>query len=73
MSAPVKRDSRISLSAPKKNTNDIAWQVGDKVSHKKWGVGTVMKVDGENLTINFANPEFGEKKLKAGVAPISKV
>ena len=50
----------------------IDWQVGDKVSHKKWGLGTVMQIDDDILTVNFANPEVGEKKLKATIAPISK-
>ena len=48
------------------------WKVGDKITHKKWGVGTIMAVDRDILTINFSNPEIGEKKLKSTVAPISK-
>lgn len=70
---PPKRDSKFSFAAQKKNSNSVEWQVGDQVTHKKWGAGTIMDVDGANLIINFANPEIGEKKLKAGVAPISKV
>ena len=69
---PAKEAKRSILTAQKVKTSEN-WQVGDKVSHKKWGVGTIMNIDGENLTIQFANPEIGEKKLKAGVAPISKV
>lgn len=51
----------------------INWQVGDKVQHKKWGIGTVMSVDETNITIHFVNPEVGDKTLKSRVAPIEKV
>ena len=71
--APPKRDSKLSFLTQKKSASSVEWQVGDQVTHKKFGTGTVMDVDGANLTIHFANPEIGEKKLKAGVAPISKV
>lgn len=69
-SAP--KSSRLSILTTPKTTNLVEWKVGDNVTHKKWGVGTVMAVDNDILTINFANPEVGEKKLKATVAPISK-
>jgi DNA helicase-2/ATP-dependent DNA helicase PcrA len=48
------------------------WNVGDQVNHKKWGVGTVVKVDGEELNIAFPAP-VGVKKLLAQFAPIEKV
>ncbi|WP_108026611.1 DNA helicase PcrA [Melghirimyces profundicolus] len=52
------------------------WKVGDKVSHKKWGVGTVVKVQGEGadteLNIAFPAPT-GVKRLLAQFAPITKV
>lgn len=72
-SAPQKRESKLSALTAPKITNTENWQVGDKVTHKKWGVGTVMEISGEILTINFANPEIGEKKIKASIAPIQKV
>lgn len=72
-SASFNRDSKISFLTQKKSANNVEWQVGDNVTHKKFGAGTVMDVDGNNLTIHFSDPEIGEKKLKAGVAPISKV
>lgn len=69
-----KNQSKISFSTTPKNSDAPAvdWQIGDKVTHKKWGVGTVMNVDGDNLTINFSNPEIGERKIKGSIAPISK-
>ena len=69
-SKEVKNLAFSNLQAPV--TQKIDWQVGDKVSHAKWGVGTVMEVNDDNLTINFVNPEIGEKRIKSTVAPITK-
>lgn len=53
----------------------LGWKVGDKASHNKWGIGTVvsMKGDGDDLelTIAFDKP-VGLKRLLAKFAPISK-
>ncbi|MGM9924869.1 MAG: DNA helicase PcrA [Bacillus sp. (in: firmicutes)] len=50
--------------------------VGDKVQHKKWGIGTVVSVKGEGdkkeLDIAFPSPT-GIKRLLAAFAPIEKV
>ena len=51
----------------------IDWQVGDQAQHKKWGLGTIMEVDDDLLKIVFANPEIGEKTLRASMAPITKI
>ena len=66
-------ESKISNLMTPKNTNSVVWQVGDTVNHQKFGIGTIMTVANDILTINFSNPEFGVKKLKIGFAPISKV
>ncbi|WP_368993709.1 DNA helicase PcrA [Caldifermentibacillus hisashii] len=54
---------------------DIRWRAGDKVIHKKWGVGTVVSVKGEGdhmeLDIAFPIP-VGIKRLLAKFAPIEK-
>ncbi|OXB93713.1 DNA helicase PcrA [Parageobacillus galactosidasius] len=54
----------------------IPWKVGDKVEHKKWGIGTVVSVRGEGedkeLDIAFPSP-VGIKRLLAKFAPITKV
>ncbi|MEN2467854.1 DNA helicase PcrA [Ornithinibacillus sp. JPR2-1] len=51
------------------------WKPGDKASHKKWGVGTVVKVQGEGdkmeLDVAFPAPT-GIKRLLAKFAPITK-
>ncbi|MBO7749048.1 hypothetical protein I8J29_33300, partial [Paenibacillus sp. MWE-103] len=48
---------------------------GDKVSHGKWGIGTVVSVRGtgsdKELQIAFPAP-VGLKKLLASFAPITK-
>lgn len=51
-----------------------SWKTGDKVDHKKWGQGTVVKVTGagENMELDIAFPEQGIKRLLASFAPITK-
>jgi DNA helicase-2/ATP-dependent DNA helicase PcrA len=55
--------------------DEIGWKIGDKASHKKWGVGTVVSVKGEGegkeLDIAFPSP-IGIKRLLAKFAPIDK-
>lgn len=52
------------------------WKVGDKVEHKKWGIGTIVSVRGEGddleLDVAFPSPT-GIKRLLAQFAPITKV
>ncbi|WP_223066109.1 DNA helicase PcrA [Paenibacillus caui] len=51
-------------------------KAGDKVSHGKWGIGTIVAVKGSGndteLQIAFPAP-VGVKRLLAGFAPITKV
>lgn len=53
----------------------VGWTVGDKAEHKKWGIGTVVSVKGNNddteLDIAFPSP-VGIKRLLAKFAPITK-
>src|SRR5690625_4787465 len=53
----------------------VGWQAGNKAHHNKWGVGTVVKVQGEGdkteLDIAFPAPT-GIKRLLAKFAPITK-
>ncbi len=54
----------------------ITYRIGDKVVHKKWGMGEIMKVDGrgDETEINVIFPEpVGSKKLLAKYAPITKL
>lgn len=59
------------------STADLtALKAGDKVSHGKWGTGTIVSVKGSGndteLQIAFPAP-VGVKRLLAGFAPITKV
>lgn len=53
----------------------VSWKTGDKVSHKKWGQGTVVKVSGSgnDMELDIAFPQQGVKRLLASFAPITKV
>lgn len=52
----------------------VAWKTGDKVNHKKWGQGTVVKINGEgdDMELDIAFPAQGIKRLLASFAPIEK-
>ena len=47
------------------------FEVGDQVSHKKFGHGVVVEISSAVITVNF--DDYGEKKLAKGIAPIRKV
>ena len=51
------------------------WNPGDKVQHKKWGTGTVVKVSGssKDVELDIAFPQQGVKRLLAAFAPIEKI
>lgn len=53
----------------------VAWHVGDKAKHGKWGVGTVVSVkgEGEEVELKIAFPNQGVKGLMQKYAPIEKV
>lgn len=59
---------------PAANPGDFS--AGDKVSHAKWGIGTIVAIKGSGndteLQIAFPAP-VGVKRLLAGFAPITKV
>ncbi|AVK62199.1 DNA helicase PcrA [Lactobacillus sp. CBA3605] len=52
-----------------------SWSIGDKVTHRKWGTGTVVKVTGagEDAELDIAFKSEGIKRLLAAFAPIKKV
>ena len=69
-----KNVSKIILPSPKnKDKKIIDLKNGDKVSHKKFGIGTITAIKNDVLTIKFENDEYGEKILKYGYAPIEKI
>ncbi|MCB5952305.1 DNA helicase PcrA [Enterococcus sp. BWT-B8] len=51
------------------------WKAGDKVKHKAWGTGTIVKTggNGKDLELDIAFPEKGIKRLLAAFAPIEKI
>lgn len=51
-----------------------SWKPGDKVKHKKWGLGTVVRVSGtsKDLELDVAFPSQRVKRLLAAFAPIEK-
>ena len=55
--------------------DQVSWKTGDKVTHKKWGEGTVVKVsgNGNDKELDIAFPQQGVKRLLASFAPIKKV
>ncbi len=65
--------------APKTNPGTGAdkqsWNAGDKVKHKKWGIGTVVAVNGtgSDMELDIAFPKEGVRRLLATFAPIEKV
>lgn len=71
-SAPTANKEAKITTLSNKPKEKIDWKVGDQAKHRKWGLGTVMAVDDDLLKIVFANPEIGEKNLRASIAPIEK-
>ncbi len=46
---------------------------GDRVRHRSFGEGIVMKIQGGVVTIAFKDPGVGTKKLSASIAPLEKL
>ncbi|WP_088072205.1 DNA helicase PcrA [Gottfriedia luciferensis] len=67
--------SRPAMTMKTTGGESLGWKVGDKASHGKWGIGTVVSVKGEGeameLDIAFPSPT-GIKRLLAKFAPITK-
>ncbi|MCI1986447.1 MAG: DNA helicase PcrA [Lactobacillus sp.] len=61
-------------AAPTTKAGRTTWAAGDKVEHRKWGIGTVVKVNGngDDQELDIAFPEQGVKRLLAAFAPIVK-
>lgn len=69
-SIPRPKNFTGSFDFKNKKKNEASFTQGDKVIHKMWGEGTVITVNGDDITIAF--PSKGLKKLKASIAPLSK-
>ena len=74
-STPTRTTSSMTTNNPGTGADKAAWTIGDAVSHKKWGVGHVVKVSGtgEDQELDIAFPDQGIKRLLAAFAPIQKV
>ncbi|MGG0655111.1 DNA helicase PcrA [Rummeliibacillus pycnus] len=73
---PQTRKTTITPTYKQTGGDQIGWKAGDKASHKKWGIGTVVGVrgEGENTELDIAFPSpTGIKRLLAKFAPIEKV
>ena len=71
-SQPKRRAGRMQQTT---GAESQTWSPGDKAEHKKWGVGTVVKVqgEGESMELDIAFPApTGIKRLLAKFAPITK-
>ena len=73
--APPKQAVKKAAQKTTTGGEKLAWQVGDKANHKKWGQGTVVRVsgEGESMELDIAFPApAGIKRVLAKFAPITK-
>lgn len=71
-SASGSRPRKESRDAGKKAAAKMSFARGDKVDHKVFGKGTIVKVDGDTLHVKFARSGQTKKLLK-DYAPIVKI
>ena len=62
----------IKPTVKKETTNRVGYQIGDKIMHKAFGKGVVVKVDSSQITVAFAK-EFGIKVLMANHPSITRI
>lgn len=51
-------------------TDNLEYSINDKVSHKKFGLGTIVNIDKESVTVNFCS--YGDKTLLIEYANLTK-
>lgn len=73
--ASVKTSKRSFSTSNRPSPQKQDWHVGDKVDHKAWGQGTIVKIDqsGQDTILHIAFDQQGIKQLLAAFAPITKV
>ena len=71
LSKPREEYRSVSSYVERKTYEKAQYNLGDKVEHKIWGIGTVVKVEGEEITVAF--PNVGIKKLDLKFAPIKAI
>ncbi|WP_017186684.1 DNA helicase PcrA [Alkalibacillus haloalkaliphilus] len=67
---------RKATTIKQKPSSPQLFQIGDKVKHKKWGEGTIVKVEGsgDDMEVDIAFPSpVGIKRLLAQFAPVEKI
>lgn len=71
----TRKHSSKTTSDTSTGADKVNWKAGDKVTHKKWGQGTVVSVSGtgNDMELKIAFPQEGIKQLLASFAPIKKV
>ena len=67
---PLKYSKQASVSAAGGSKGE-SFEIGDQVTHGKFGHGMVVDVDAKTVTVIFDSA--GQKKLAKGIAPIKKV
>ncbi|HEY8344467.1 MAG TPA: DNA helicase PcrA [Bacillota bacterium] len=70
-----RKTSAQSIQPKPKERTALELQAGDKVAHEKWGIGTVISVNGQGdeAQVTVAFPGLGIKKLILSYAPLEKV
>lgn len=71
---PVGTKAKKITATPTTAAGRESWTAGDKVEHRKWGLGTVVKVNGsgDDQELDIAFDSQGVKRLLAAFAPIKK-
>ena len=66
-------ESKVSdFPAPSLPKNESDFSVGDRIAHAEFGAGTILRVDGDVLSVAFSNGS-SLKKIVGSVAPIEKI
>ncbi|MDR3156481.1 MAG: DNA helicase PcrA [Lactobacillales bacterium] len=75
VSSKINHGKQVHSSKSSMNQENFAiqWQMGEKVSHKIWGIGTIVKISENGKDLDVAFPDKGIKRLAAAYAPIVKV
>ncbi len=66
-----KRPSKLNLSTARPTIKAADLEVGDRVRHTKWGVGTIRRVIGVEAVVDFDG--LGVKHLHLELAPLEKL
>lgn len=59
----IKVDNESSSLVSYLHTNNVEFEIGDKINHLIFGLGTVVDLEGDLITIKFKKREYGIKKL----------